>query len=178
MSEQKEFRAIIRIAGTDCNGNLKLQYGLSRIKGIGSSFANATILAAGLSPDVRLGFLTDEEVSRIETIFRDPIAHGIPTWMLNRRYDQISGKSMQVVGSDVDISTRSDVEVMKKIVSWKGVRHSLGLRVRGQRTKTTGRKGRAVGVVKTTLFAEKAAAAAEEEPKKPPVNPDGLAKKD
>ncbi len=165
MSEQKEFRAIIRIAGTDCYGNLKLPFGLSRIKGIGSNFANATVLAAGLSPDMRLGYLTEEEVSKIEAILRDPIAHGIPAWMLNRRFDQVNGKSTHVVGSDVDMSTRSDVELMKKIVSWKGVRHSLGLRVRGQRTKTTGRKGRAIGVVKTTLFAERAAAAEEESKK-------------
>ncbi|MEM2885380.1 MAG: 30S ribosomal protein S13, partial [Thermoproteota archaeon] len=29
---------------------------------------------------------------------------------------------------------------------WKGLRHSLGLKVRGQRTKTTGREGRTLGV--------------------------------
>ncbi len=157
MSEKKEFRAIIRIAGTDCDGGLKLPYGLSRIKGIGNSFANAIILSAGLSPEMRLGYLTDDEVAKIEGIMHDPTSHGIPVWLLNKRSDQTTGKSAHVVGSDVDISTRSDVELMKKIASWKGIRHSLGLRVRGQKTKTSGRKGRAIGVVKTTLFAERAA---------------------
>jgi small subunit ribosomal protein S13 len=42
---------------------------------------------------------------------------------------------------------------MKNIKSWKGVRHSLGLKVRGQRTKCTGRTGRSVGVKKKLLIA-------------------------
>ena len=155
MTEQREFRAIIRIAGTDCDGRMKLPFGLRKIRGIGTGFSNAVVLAAGLSPDMRLGHLTDQEVSRIEEIVRDPVDHGIPTWLLNSRVDQVTGKSTHLVGSDVDISTRSNIELMKKIGSWKGVRHSLGLKVRGQRTRTTGRKGRAVGVVKKGLVLEK-----------------------
>jgi small subunit ribosomal protein S13 len=41
---------------------------------------------------------------------------------------------------------------MKDIRTWKGIRHSLGLKVRGQRTRTTGRSGKAVGVKKKVLM--------------------------
>ena len=44
------------------------------------------------------------------------------------------------------MAVRKDIEIMKKIRSWKGIRHSLGLKVRGQRTRTTGRLGLTVGV--------------------------------
>jgi small subunit ribosomal protein S13 len=52
---------------------------------------------------------------------------------------------------------------MRDIRTWKGIRHSLGLKVRGQRTRTTGRKGRAVGVAKKIVMEAARAAAAERE---------------
>ena len=61
------------------------------------------------------------------------------------------------------MSVKSDIDFMTDIRSWKGIRHSLGLKVRGQRTRTTGRKGRAVGVAKKIVMeAARAAAAAGE----------------
>jgi len=55
-----------------------------------------------------------------------------------------------------------DIEQMKNIKSWKGYRHAYGLKVRGQRTKTTGRAGKALGVKKKDLQAKAAAARKEE----------------
>lgn len=148
MSRDRTFRGILRIAGVDCDGHLKIPFGLRKIKGIGINFANALVRAIGLPPDMKLGYLTDQEVSKIEEVLRDPASYGIPAWMFNRRRDPIEGKDMQLVGPSLEMATRSDIELMKKIGSWKGVRHSLGLKVRGQRTRTTGRKGRTVGVIR------------------------------
>jgi small subunit ribosomal protein S13 len=53
-----------------------------------------------------------------------------------------------LIGPDLTLRTKADIDFVKEIRTWKGVRHSLGLKVRGQRTKSTGRKGRAVGVKK------------------------------
>ncbi|MHA1722752.1 MAG: 30S ribosomal protein S13, partial [Candidatus Baldrarchaeia archaeon] len=50
--------------------------------------------------------------------------------------------------SDLVLTIKSDIDRMKKIKSWKGIRHALGLKVRGQRTRTTGRGGRTIGVTK------------------------------
>jgi len=71
---------------------------------------------------------------------------GIPNWMLNRRKDLETGKDLHLIGSDLEFRVKQDIEFMKSIKSWKGWRHSLGLKVRGQRTRTTGRTGRTVGV--------------------------------
>jgi len=163
MSEEKELRAIVRIAGTDCNGEQKLKIGLCKIRGVGFSFANAVAKATGLSPDMKTGELTDEDVEKIEKVMHDPGSFNIPAWMTNRRNDPSTGTSTQLVGSEIDIALRSDLERMRRTASWKGIRHSLGLKVRGQHTKTTGRTGKTVGVSKKALMesAKEAAAAAE-----------------
>jgi small subunit ribosomal protein S13 len=142
------FRHIIRIAGTDLDGSKKLVYGLSKIRGVDVNFALAITKVIGLDPDMRLGFLSDGEVQKIEGILKDPASHGIPAWMLNRPKDLDSGKNLHLTGPDLALRTKSDIDFMIKIRCWKGIRHSLGLKVRGQRTRTTGRGGRAVGVRK------------------------------
>lgn len=159
MSEEKELRAIIRIAGTDCDGEQKLTFGLCKIRGVSFSFANALAKVAGLPPDMKTGELTDEDVEKLEKILRDPAGFNIPAWLTNRRNDPSTGTTSQIVGSEIDIAVRSDLERMRRTNSWKGIRHSLGLKVRGQHTKTTGRTGKTVGVSKKAL--REAAAAAE-----------------
>lgn len=141
-----EFRHIIRLFSTDLDGTKPIKFGLVKIRGINQRFANAVIQKAGLSPSVRLGTLTDKELKRIEEIVLNPIDNGIPGWMLNRQKDLVRGGDFHVLGSDLILVTKSDIDRMRRTKSWKGVRHSLGLRVRGQKTRTTGRKGGAVGV--------------------------------
>jgi len=70
---------------------------------------------------------------------------------LNRRRDLKTGKDLHLHGSDLVLTIKEDIEREKKIKSWRGVRHSLGLKVRGQRTKTTGRKHAAVGVLRRAI---------------------------
>jgi len=113
--------------------------------------AEAIIKVTELDPNMRVGNLTEKEVSRIEEVLRTPSKYGIPHWLLNYRRDFQTGKSLHLIGSDLMFRVKSDIDFMKKIKTWKGVRHSLGLKVRGQRTKTTGRKGRVVGVRKKAL---------------------------
>jgi len=99
-----------------------------------------------MDPDKRLGFLTDVEVKKIEEALMNPASVNVPSWMLNRRKDLDTGKDIHLTGSNLVLTIKNDIELMKRIRCWKGVRHALGLKVRGQRTKTTGRKGRTVGV--------------------------------
>ena len=94
------------------------------------------------------GDLTSEELERIVTIIQNPTQYKIPTWFLNRQRDIVDGKDSQILANGVDSKLREDLERLKKIRAHRGLRHYWGLRVRGQHSKTTGRRGRTVGVSK------------------------------
>merc|ERR1711872_329324 len=96
----------------------------------------------------RAGELSEEEVEKLVTIVQNPRQYKIPDWFLNGQRDIKDGKTTQVMANILDNKLREDLERLKKIRSHRGLRHYCGLRVRGQRTKTTGRKGRSVGVSK------------------------------
>jgi len=156
MSE--EFRHRLRIIDTDVDGTLKVSYALAKIKGVGPSLAEAMLRKAGISSDKRAGFLAEAEVDRLEELIKDPAKGGLPSWLLNRRKEQESGKDTHLISADLVLRTKMDIDKMKEIKSWRGYRHAYGLKVRGQRTKTTGRAGKALGVKKKTLMQRPAAA--------------------
>jgi len=155
----QEFRHILRITGTDMQGTLKTVYALTEIKGISLSLSNAILKKAGVNPDVRVGFLTEAEISKIEEIVANPAKYNIPNWLLNRRKDAETGKDTHIISADLVLKTKMDIDHAKEIRSWRGYRHAYGLKVRGQRTKTTGRAGKALGVKKKTLMQKPGGAA-------------------
>jgi len=142
----KEFRHILRITGTDVDGNLKTPYALTKIRGISLNLANAILKKARIDPEKRAGFLAESEVEKIEEIIKEPTKFGLPDWFLNRRKDLDTGKDLHLISADLTLRTKMDIDRMKEMKSWRGYRHAYGLKARGQRTKTTGRKGKAVGV--------------------------------
>ena len=144
----REFRHIVRVTDTDIDGTLKVGYALTKIKGVSISLANAVLKKAGINPEIRLGLLSEEQVKKIEDVLLNPAKYGIPSWLLNRRKDLETGKDWHLLSSDLVLRTKMDIDLMKKIKSWKGYRHAYGLKVRGQRTRTTGRTGKTVGVSK------------------------------
>jgi len=148
----QEFRHILRITGTDMQGTLKIMYALTAIKGISLSLSNAILKKARVNPDVRVGFLTEAEIARIEEIIENTAKYNLPNWLLNRRKDAETGKDLHIITADLILKTKMDVDIEKEIRSWRGYRHAYGLKVRGQRTKTTGRAGKALGVKKKTLM--------------------------
>ncbi len=144
----REFQHIIRFAGTDINGTQPVTYALTSVKGVGIKLANAIIEKSGISPGARMGFLSISEVEKIEDVLKNPVKYGIPLWLLNRRKDRETGNNIHLLSSDLVLQTKNDIDEQKKMRSWRGFRHSYGLKVRGQRTRTTGRKGKAIGVKK------------------------------
>ncbi len=66
--------------------------------------------------------------------------------MVNRQKDPYSGDNIHLVGPDLELMNREDINLQKKLKSYTGVRHALGLPVRGQRTRTSFRKGTTIGV--------------------------------
>ena len=157
----QEYRYIVRIMGTDVQGTLKTSYAVAQVKGVSSSLSNAVLKKAGVNPDLRVGLITESDVSKIEDVIRDPAKYGIPAWMYNRRKDSDTGKDVHVLSAELAFKIKTDIDEAKEIRSWRGYRHAYSLKVRGQRTKTTGRAGKALGVKKKTLLQKPGGAPAE-----------------
>jgi small subunit ribosomal protein S13 len=146
-----EYRHILRIAGKDIEGSKKIIIALSHIKGLGYNLSQVILQSLNINSNLRIGFLTEKEVSDIEAAIKNPSLIGIPNWYLNRRKDSDTGTDKHLLTSDLDFTVSGDIEREKTVYSWRGYRHMFGLRVRGQCTRTTGRKGGAVGVKKVAL---------------------------
>lgn len=147
MSTQS-YRHIVRIADTDIPGNLTLAWGLARIKGVGYNMAIAICRKLGYDPSMLIGYLTDEDVKRLSDVIKNPLGFEFPSWVLNRRRDYETGQDIHLVSSELIFYARQDIDREIKMRSWKGMRHALGYKVRGQRTHTTGRIGPTVGVAR------------------------------
>lgn len=135
-------------------------YALTEIKGVGRRYSNLVCKKADVDLNKRYappalsvsaisetkhlccfssaGELNSDELERLVTIIQNPTQFKIPTWFLNRQRDIVDGKNFQVLSNGVDSKLRDDLERLKKIRAHRGLRHSWGLRVRGQHTKTTG----------------------------------------
>lgn len=144
----QEYRHIVRIIGNDIAGDKPILIGLTQIRGVGYNFANAILTALKIDPNINIGFLSDSQVETIEKILKDPSESKFPSWFLNRQKDIETGKDLHLITSNIEFTVRNDIEREKTTNSWRGYRHTFGLKVRGQRTRTTGRKGGAVGVAK------------------------------
>ena len=142
------FKHIVRIADTDLDGNKPVMVALTGIKGIGLRMARAITNALNLDPRAKLGELDDDTIERLKKFVEEEIEEGIPPWMLNRRKDPYTGKDLHLISKDVDFAKMLDIERMIKMKCYRGVRHAKGYKVRGQRTRSTGRKGMTVGVVR------------------------------
>jgi small subunit ribosomal protein S13 len=171
MKKEKEEASIVRMSGIDINGNFKMQKALMQIKGVGQNMANALSIAIkrtyGIEKSTKIGSLSDEQIAQVELIIKDPGKAHVPSFLLNRRKDLDQGLDLHLVGTDLSVRTRQDVDNDVKLQTWRGFRHQHGQKARGQRTRSTGRTGVTVGVTKKVIQEQaKAAAAAAKEEKK------------
>lgn len=160
----KEIRGIVRIAGKDIRGHVKLARALQSVKGVGNSYGSVISEIAtsdlGVQPTTAVGELSESQLERIEHIMTHPAEFGVPPYMLNRRKDFQTGTDRHLIGTDLTFTVKQDIEHEKEMVSWRGYRHSYGQKVRGQRTRSTGRTGMTVGVLRKAVLAKAGAAAA------------------
>merc|ERR1712022_15394 len=143
-----DFTHILRVLSTNVDGKQKVAFAMTAIKGVGRRFSDICCKKADIFLDKRAGELTTDEIERLVTLIQNPQQFKIPKWMLNRRKDHKDGKDSQVIANGVESKLRDDLERMKKIQTHRCFPLFWGLRVRGQHTKTTGRRGRTVGVSK------------------------------
>ncbi len=123
-------------------------FALRAIKGIGRRFANLVLKIAQIDLNKRAGELKEENIEKINDILAKPLDYNIPKWFLNRQRDIREGNWAQLISNGVDTKLREDLERLKKIRAHRGLRHFWGLKVRGQKTKSTGRTGRTLGVAR------------------------------
>ncbi|MBI4019758.1 MAG: 30S ribosomal protein S13 [Candidatus Aenigmarchaeota archaeon] len=142
---QSQAQQIIRLVEANLDGRRPVSVAIRNIPGVSFMFSNAVAKVSGLE-DKKLGDLSEHQMKMLEDIITNPAKYSIPLWLYNRRTDPVTGKDMHMTASTLDLTTKMDINEMKKIKSYKGVRHSLGLPVRGQRTRSTGRQGKTVGV--------------------------------
>ncbi|KAH8919470.1 ribosomal protein S13 [Atractiella rhizophila] len=146
--QNSTFQHILRLLNTNVDGKRKIMFALTEIKGVGRRYANIVCKKADVDLNKRAGELNSDELERIVNIMQSPQQFKIPTWFLNRQKDIVDGKYSQVLSNGLDNKLREDLERLKKIRAHRGLRHYWGIRVRGQHTKTTGRRGKTVGVSK------------------------------
>ncbi len=158
-----ETREVVRIARTDIDGTKPVAKALGSLQGVGEMYGNAVVQAMDMETDTRIGDLEDDEIDEIEEAIKNPEDVGIPTWLRNRRKDRETGEDLHLIGSDLELKQEFDVRRLKEAGTYKGWRHSIGLPVRGQKTKSSFRSGAKIGVSRARLKEEAAEAAEEEE---------------
>ncbi len=161
---KKEEGGIIRISGKDINGNFKIEKAVRQVKGIGANMANAIAFVAdkkfGITRSTEIGSLSEEKIGNIENIIKEPTKFGIPAYILNGRRERETNSDLHFVGSDLTVKVKQDINEDIKMQAWRGYRHQYGQKVRGQRTKNTGRTGATIGVTKKAEVPGKPAAPA------------------
>lgn len=145
--KEKDIRAkaktLVRIADTDIPGETNIYHGLTYIKGVSWSTSNAICNALNLDKKQKVSSLSASNISKINNFLKNP---SIPKFLLNRRFDRDTGEDKHLITTDLDLRKDFDIRHLRKIRSYKGVRHASGLPVRGQRTRSHFRKGRSLGV--------------------------------
>jgi small subunit ribosomal protein S13 len=142
-----DFKYIVRLSNTDIDGEKNVVYGLTSIKGIGLHMAKLIADKTEIDCYKKIGDLTDAQVDKLQEMINN-VNKNAPGWMLNRQKDYETGEDIHLIGSDIDMKLRDEINIMKKIRSYRGIRHERGLRVRGQRTRANNRKGLSLGVSK------------------------------
>ena len=145
MADNSDFKYIIRIANSDVSGEERIGNALTSIRGVGPRISNAIIQKLGLNPSKMAGKLDDKNIADIEDTIINLNEH-IPDWLLNRQKDYDTGEDIHSVSVELKMTNDEDLNRMKKVKSYRGIRHASGHKVRGQRTYSNGRKGLALGV--------------------------------
>ena len=124
-----------RISGVDVQNTWKVDYALTKIKGVGWSLAKKVLLASKVNGSKRVGDLSTEEINKIASKLEEYPTEG-----------------------DLFRQIRANVARLKQTGSYRGIRHSRGLPARGQRTRTNARtkrgKRRTVGAFKKEALAK------------------------
>lgn len=106
-----------RVIGIDIPDNKRLEVSLTYIYGVGRKLSNEIIAKLGLNPNMRANALTEDNIAKINAVLQ----------------------SEYVVEGDLRRQIQNNIKRLISIHSYRGMRHRVGLPVRGQRTRTNAR---------------------------------------
>lgn len=131
-----------RLAGVDLKDTIRLDFALTKLRGIGWVLSKKIIENLSLDPARRMSTLTSDEIAKISAKLEEYTIEG-----------------------DLARKIRADIKRLQAINSYRGLRHSRGLPVRGQRTRSNARtkrgKRKTVGAFKKDVLAKITAAKTE-----------------
>lgn len=139
-------KELVRIANADLEGKKQVYYGLTKIHGVSYSYSNAVCSVLNIDKAKKIGELSESEIKQLEETIRNPAS--LPSFLYNRRKDVDEGKDTHLTTSSLKLKIEFDIKRMKRLKVYRGIRHSQGQPVRGQRTKSHFRTGSSVGVMK------------------------------
>ncbi|HII97732.1 MAG TPA: 30S ribosomal protein S13 [Methanoregula sp.] len=145
MAQEEDIKYFVRVGTTDLDGTKSVRVALTGIKGVGRHTSSVLTRMANVDEYALLGRIDDASVDRLRVAV-EQYASKIPSWMANRPKDVYTGETKHLLGPDVALTKDEDVNLMRKIRCYRGIRHETGQKCRGQRTKSTGRTGSTVGV--------------------------------
>jgi small subunit ribosomal protein S13 len=143
--QEEEIKYFVRVSNTDLDGTKQVHVALTGIKGVGRHTAGVIARLADVNETDILGKIDETHVDRIRKVVEN-YSSSVPAWMVNRPKDVYTGENKHLFGADVMMARDEDVNLLRKIRCYRGIRHETGQKVRGQRTKSTGRTGSTVGV--------------------------------
>jgi len=147
--QANEFKELVRLVDKDVKGTVSIYMAMTHVRGCDFMMANAVCHVLGLNKEERCGDMTTEQIDKIEDAMKHPDKYGIPVWMFNHRKDLETGADKHLVSADLKLQNEMDVRFLRKIRVYRGIRHAKGSKkVRGQHTRSTGRKGGQVGVIR------------------------------
>jgi small subunit ribosomal protein S13 len=161
VSDNPNFRYIVRVVNTDLDGTRPTALALTGVNGVGLRLAEVACLLANVPAEERIGNLSEQTVEGIEATLAS-LPTKVPLWMVNHRREPMMGETLHYIGPELTTRRRDDINQMRMVRSYRGVRHERGQKVRGQRTRSNGRTGMAAGVLKKDAKAAAAAAGKEE----------------
>lgn len=140
-----DFKHIVRVASTNLDGNKRVEFALMQIKGVGKKISTLITEYVELDRSIKIGNLSDKKIEALNNAI-STLDTWAPSWILNRQKDYYTGKNKHLIGPDLELAVREDINLLRKIRSYRGIRHEKNLPVRGQRTRSNKRRGLAVGV--------------------------------
>ncbi len=142
-------KGVVRLCGVDVVGSVPVKTALMKVKGVGFSLGGAIcneLKKLGVDGDLLVENLNESQIDLIEKAVANPASIGVKSFLLNRR-----GREGSLYGSELFITVRQDISREKELKTYRGWRHMLNQKVRGQHTRSTGRSGATVGVSKKAL---------------------------
>ncbi|KDE59323.1 30S ribosomal protein S13 [Halostagnicola sp. A56] len=160
--EDEDLQYFVRIGQTDLDGTKSVERSLSELNGVGRRTARIIAEEAEVDRTATFGRLDEDVIDEVVEVVEN-YADEVPDWLANRQHDFYTGETTHEIGNELQLTRQQDINRMKMIDSYKGVRHKRGQKVRGQRTKSTGRTEGTIGVNVEEIREEQAEEAAAEE---------------